>query len=972
MGTFRIANSATVRHLKAFRSQLVIRSGSATDPPLPSTLPATPKMSGEQQQTVELREKTKIRQEADRLFKEEYGIEVGSTEVPPKMEQPAGDASVNLVANLFPLRTHQQMPIYRWDVEMTIALRNGKQLSLTKKSDSDAVAVDRKQKTRWIFKRMVETNAATFGRPEENYYDLEATLFTLKDIRAAGQDELNLVVNGLDAVLFQGSASASVVLRKVTDRYEVSLTDFSHLTRNCANADLSHKQFLEVATSQYPLMSDQFVCYPGGVSFDVNEDVTQLEEGKYLGHGVQKSIRYIEGADKKAHAAIAVDLKKTAFHAEISALEYLQRQSRHVSECLQRGQRLPPGAFAQTGPCRKLKGLRCVLIYATQRRREIVIHDVVNQTASEVYFDLEGGQKKSVAQYFRERYQIRLQYLQAPLAVEKKPGSRELCYYPLECIRVVENQRVSGELSQQVIREVIKHAAVVPAQRQAQIMDAFQNLHLPDSAHLDSVATSVTQQMLPLKGREIRKPTLVYGQAQKAVPQNGKWTMPGRGSSFAVPAKLGRWTCMMLTTERQDAAQRMMTDFLKKYVAECRQRGMIVDQPVEPYVLPAGDFEPAMDGFMNEALSEYKLDFVLCIQDKPIHEHKFLKYLERKYGLITQDVATPTVRRCLERGASATIENIVQKTNMKLGGLNYGLEMKSPSGRADVLEPTTMFVGLGMCHSKPPKPDATGKEPPRPASVVGFAANVLAQSFAFIGDYFYQAADRDEKIFSIVPIVTRLLTQWCEHHSGQMPKNIVFFRNGGSEGQYQLILKYEVPLIRFAIDEFRQKSAVQQHFETKVVVVVATKRHNVRFFKTNIRRDGRAPEQNLQPGIAIDSTVTHPVFSEFFVNSHTTLQGTGRTPRYTVLYNESGFKLGQLEHIVYALSHGHQIVNLTTSLPTPAYIANDYAERGMAVLNQFLFNHADVSRDAYDTFNKELTFAAMDPESLFHRCRVNA
>uniref|UniRef100_A0A1I8AG75 Piwi domain-containing protein n=1 Tax=Steinernema glaseri TaxID=37863 RepID=A0A1I8AG75_9BILA len=136
--------------------------------------------------------------------------------------------------------------------------------------------------------------------------------------------------------------------------------------------------------------------------------------------------------------------------------------------------------------------------------------------------------------------------------------------------------------------------------------------------------------------------------------------------------------------------------------------------------------------------------------------------------------------------------------------------------------------------------------------------------------------------------------------------------------------------------------------------------------------DSRAPEQNLQPGVAIDSTVTHPVFAEFFVNSHTTLQGTGRTPRYTVLHNSSEFKLTQLEHYVFALSHGHQIVSMTTSLPTPAYIANDYAERGMAVLNQFLFENGSVSRDAYDVFNKELTFAAMDEQSMFHHCRVNA
>uniref|UniRef100_A0A1I7Y662 Piwi domain-containing protein n=1 Tax=Steinernema glaseri TaxID=37863 RepID=A0A1I7Y662_9BILA len=273
---------------------------------------------------------------------------------------------------------------------------------------------------------------------------------------------------------------------------------------------------------------------------------------------------------------------------------------------------------------------------------------------------------------------------------------------------------------------------------------------LHDSAHLQNVATTVEPQMLQLKGREIKAPTLMYAQGHKEPARNGKWTAPGRGPRFVKPARLVNWTCMMVTTERNQ--ENTMKNFLQQFENECRKRGMQVEKPQEPYVLPPGDFKGQMEEFMQGALNDFKLDFVLCIQDNPIHEHKFLKYLERKYGLITQDVATNTVYRCLQRGA-ATLENIVQKTNVKLGGLNYGLEMKSPSGKSDVLDPTTMFVGLGMCHSKPPKPDATGKEPVRPASVVGFAANVLAQSFAFIGDYYYQAADRDEKIFSIVPIV---------------------------------------------------------------------------------------------------------------------------------------------------------------------------------------------------------------------------
>lgn len=36
----------------------------------------------------------------------------------------------------------------------------------------------------------------------------------------------------------------------------------------------------------------------------------------------------------------------------------------------------------------------------------------------------------------------------------------------------------------------------------------------------------------------------------------------------------------------------------------------------------------------------------------------------------------------------------------------------------------------------------------------------------------------------------------------------------------------------------------------------------------------------------------------------------------------------RLEELTYTLCHHHQIVAMTTSLPTPLYVANEYAKRG--------------------------------------------
>ena len=47
-----------------------------------------------------------------------------------------------------------------------------------------------------------------------------------------------------------------------------------------------------------------------------------------------------------------------------------------------------------------------------------------------------------------------------------------------------------------------------------------------------------------------------------------------------------------------------------------------------------------------------------------------MKMCEHKFNVVTQDLKLSTLRKIMNRG-SATLQNYIAKTNMKLGGLNY-------------------------------------------------------------------------------------------------------------------------------------------------------------------------------------------------------------------------------------------------------------------------------------------------------------
>lgn len=52
-----------------------------------------------------------------------------------------------------------------------------------------------------------------------------------------------------------------------------------------------------------------------------------------------------------------------------------------------------------------------------------------------------------------------------------------------------------------------------------------------------------------------------------------------------------------------------------------------------------------------------------------------MKMLERRYDIVTQDVKRSVAVKAISQRQSQILENIVFKTNVKMGGLNYTLAL---------------------------------------------------------------------------------------------------------------------------------------------------------------------------------------------------------------------------------------------------------------------------------------------------------
>ncbi|KAH7723531.1 WAGO-2 protein [Aphelenchoides avenae] len=292
-----------------------------------------------------------------------------------------------------------------------------------------------------------------------------------------------------------------------------------------------------------------------------------------------------------------------------------------------------------------------------------------------------------------------------------------------------------------------------------------------------------------------------------------------------------------------------------------------------------------------------------------------MKMYEQMFDVITQGVRMKTVSDVVRNGKSQVMENIVNKANLKLGGLNY--EVK--------LDDDILFIGFGVEHPGG-QPACTEEERNNgPPSIVGYAANTNERPFEFVGDYRFRESRRDEKTKIIRKIVASCIEKFM-HNRRAEPKHVIIYRNGCSEGQFTNIIRFEVPLIYEALQE--------QNCAAKVILIVSNKQQqDVRLFQERVNPREKPPEQNIKPGTVVDTHIVHPRVTEFYLNSHVALQGSARTPRYTVLVNDPEFSMDQLQEMTYRLCYGHQIVNMPTSLPSPVYIALEYAKRGREIYN---------------------------------------
>ncbi|KAI8946453.1 ribonuclease H-like domain-containing protein [Xylaria longipes] len=524
---------------------------------------------------------------------------------------------------------------------------------------------------------------------------------------------------------------------------------------------------------------------------------------------------------------------------------------------------------------------------------------------------LQGNALCSVADYYKKRYgyNVHPDHPVVNVGTKVKP-----VYMPAEFVEVIDGQPVRRKTTPEETRGMIKFACRSPFANATSVSTyGRQVLGLDNSESLSRFGIQVGKMLLTVQGRELSPPTIVYKDQKRVTVNEGEWNME-KVRVVKSGGRIERWFWISIDENGAHYRHNEIINGMATWVTFLQSQGIDIasnhlpgtnkvtvnHSPAEAIRTALGDMRRYNPQFVFVVLPGKKTDTTIY------NEVKKLCHVE--FGYHSQAVLQVN----LLKNNPQIFANLGLKINLKMGGVNHGLG----NGVTIIKQQPTMIVGYDVTH--PTNLAGNSKGVPSLAGMVASVDNDLGQ---WPGTAWAQSA-RQEMLDKTLEdrFVQRL--RLYQKHSRRLPDNIIIFRDGVSEGQYEQVLKEELPSIRKACE--KTYPATQR---AKISLIVSVKRHQTRFYPTDQNHTIRS-SRNIKSGTVVDRGVTQAPFWDYYLTAHKGLQGTSRPAHYTVLIDEvfqasaGSQAANQLINLTFELCHLFGRATKAVSICPPAYYAD--------------------------------------------------
>ncbi|PKA50645.1 Protein argonaute 16 [Apostasia shenzhenica] len=518
----------------------------------------------------------------------------------------------------------------------------------------------------------------------------------------------------------------------------------------------------------------------------------------------------------------------------------------------------------------------------------------------------------TVYDYFKERH-IELTWSAClPCLDVGKPKRPN--YLPIELCNLIPLQHYTKALSSQQSALLADKSRQKPQERIRSITNAVENNNYDDVLLLSSGGITIDKHFTKLEGRVLNAPTLKVGDGEDSVPKNGHWNFSNKRLLNAVPIE--RWAIVNFSA-------RCDLSYLSREMINCgRNKGVSINRP---YTIieenhqhirlgPVERVEKMFEEVINRFPSPPQL--LLCVLPQRKNSTIYGPWKKKnlhEMGVVTQCIAPTKI-------TDQYLSNVLLKINSKLDGINSLLAVEVNRSIPCIRDLPTMLVGMDVSHGSPGRTD-----------LLSVAAVVGSRNWPLISRYSAAVRTQSAKVEMIDSLykplsngeddgmMRDLFLDFYDSTAGRKPAQIIIFRDGVSESQFNQVLNIELDQVTKAFQHLGEGPL------PKITIVIAQKNHHTKLFQANSR-------ENVPPGTIVDTKIVHPRNYDFYMCSHAAMIGTAKPTHYHVLLDEIGFTPDDLQKLVFSLSYVYQRSTSATSIVAPIR----YAHLAAHQMSQFI------------------------------------
>ncbi|PRD22810.1 UNVERIFIED_CONTAM: Piwi-like protein [Trichonephila clavipes] len=513
-------------------------------------------------------------------------------------------------------------------------------------------------------------------------------------------------------------------------------------------------------------------------------------------------------------------------------------------------------------------------------------------------FTTSDGSEISFVDYYKKSYDIHIQDLNQPLLINKakkkdlKQGvePKLICLVPELCFMTGLTEDMRNDFK--VMKDIAVYTRIRPECRQLELQKFINNVRENQEARncLQSWNVELVTRPVKLEGRILQPETLYFGQGKSMTASvEADWGRYAATANVLVPVPFVKWAVIYV---RRDAAK--VRDFVKMLCNVTPQMGIDVKEP--QFIEIINDRTESYCNAIREIINP-TLQIIVAIFPTPRDDRysAIKKMCCVEMPIPSQVINAKTI--CDARKLRSVVQKIALQMNCKLGGELWSVHIPMKD---------LMVCGLDTYHDL-----SKGRR-----SVLGFVSSINQNRTRWFSVTAMQNQGQELGDSLKMLFLAALRKYFDVNH--RLPEKIVLFRDGVSDGQMEIVSKYEAGQLASCFKHF------SENYNPTLTINVVQKRINTRIYTA--KNQGRNTVlDNPPPGTILDHTVTRKSWYDYFLVSQHVRQGTVTPTHYVVVYDSSSIKPDHMQQIAYKMTHLYYNWPGTVRVPAPCQYAHKLA-----------------------------------------------